>query len=80
MGTSYRNSPSVMVKRLTLNEATAKMLLTSAANEFSKGNIGLRTLNAITFDSVQLSKKISEAKKILERMEKTLNGDEKNGR
>lgn len=77
MGTSFRNSPNVMVKRLTLNELTARSMLNTAANEFSKGNIELRTLNALTFDSVQLSKKIAEAKKICERMEKTLNGGEK---
>lgn len=78
MGTSYRNSPTVIVKRLTMSEATSKFMLTAAANEFSKGNIDLRTLNALTFDSVQLSKKISEAKKICERMENLLNGGEKN--
>ena len=80
MGTNYRNSPTVIVKRLTLNESTSKFFLSAVANEFSKGNIDLRTLNALTFDSVQLSKKISEAKKICERMEKTLNGGEKNGK
>ena len=78
MGTSYRNAPVVIVKRLTLNEQTSKLMLSTIANEFSKGNIDLRTLNALTFDSVQLSKKILEAKKICERMEKTLNGGEKN--
>ena len=77
MGTSYRSAPGVMVKRLTLNEQTSKLMLSTIANEFSKGNVDLRTINALTFDSVQLLKKISEAKKICERMEKTLNGDEK---
>ena len=78
MGHSYRNSPAVIVKRLTLDECTSKSMLATAANEFSKGNISLSTLNAITFDSIQLSKKISEAKKICERMEKTLRSGEKN--
>ena len=78
MGISFRALPNVLVKRLTLNENTTNIMMTTLANEFSKGHVDLRTLNSITFDSVQLSKKISEAKKICERMEKTLNAGKKN--
>lgn len=77
MGIAYWALPAVMVKRLTANESTANNMLNTLASEFSKGHVDLRTLNSITFDSVQLSKKIAEAKKICERMEKTFNGSEK---